>query len=72
MLRYTHLRTPLRSAIRAYSARAGAVRSLADIDASKLTITRTETPKALKKPEELKFGHNFTGTACFLTPNIVN
>lgn len=64
MLRQLLARAPLRTctplALRAYTTQAPA--KLPDIDASKLTITRTQTPKALMKPEELVFGHNFTGT----------
>ncbi|KAG0133602.1 cytosolic branched-chain amino acid aminotransferase [Tuber indicum] len=48
------IRTP--QALRAYSTQT----KLPDIDASKLTITRTQTPKALMKPEDLIFGRNFT------------
>ncbi len=33
---------------------------LHELDASQLSITRTSTPKELKPPEELVFGHNFT------------
>ncbi|CAZ81609.1 unnamed protein product [Tuber melanosporum] len=47
------IRTP--QALRAYS-----TQTIPDIDASKLTITRTQTPKALMKPEDLIFGRNFT------------
>lgn len=34
---------------------------LRGLDASKLTINKTKTPKALSKPEELVFGKEFTG-----------
>jgi branched-chain amino acid aminotransferase len=33
-----------------------------DIDPTKLSITKTTTPKGLLPPEELIFGRNFTGT----------
>lgn len=34
---------------------------LPGLDASKLSITKTQSPKALQKPEELVFGKEFTG-----------
>lgn len=34
-----------------------------DVDASKLVIETTKTPKPLKKSEELIFGQTFSGTA---------
>ena len=34
------------------------------LDASKLSITKTKSPKPLSKPEDLVFGREFTG-ACF-------
>ena len=34
-----------------------------DIDPTKLSITRTSSPKALLPPEDLIFGRNFTGTS---------
>jgi branched-chain amino acid aminotransferase len=42
---------------------------LADIDALKLSITRTSAPKQLLPPEKLVFGHSFTGmisSSCLL------
>lgn len=33
-----------------------------DIDPTKLSITKTTTPKDLLPPEELIFGHSFTGS----------
>jgi branched-chain amino acid aminotransferase len=33
---------------------------LTEMDASKLTITKTTTPKELTAPEDLVFGHTFT------------
>lgn len=39
--------------------------SLPDIDAAKLSITRTSVPKQLLPPEKLIFGHSFTGIAFF-------
>ncbi|KAL7266947.1 branched-chain-amino-acid transaminase bat2 [Rhizina undulata] len=44
------------AAVRTYSVAA----NLPGIDASKMTITRTQTPKALLKPEQLVFGKTFT------------
>jgi len=38
--------------------------SIKEIDPSKLTITKTATPKTLLPPEELIFGRNFTGATC--------
>jgi branched-chain amino acid aminotransferase len=38
-----------------------------DIDPSKLVVEKTTTPGALKKPEDLIFGRNFTGTYSALT-----
>lgn len=35
--------------------------TLRGLDASKLSITKTQSPKALTKPEELVFGKEFTG-----------
>lgn len=35
---------------------------LAALDSSKLEITKTTTPKAISKPEDLVFGREFTGT----------
>lgn len=34
---------------------------LPDLDASKLTVTKTSTPKELQKPQDLVFGKTFTG-----------
>ncbi|OCK86377.1 branched-chain amino acid aminotransferase II [Lepidopterella palustris CBS 459.81] len=47
---------------RAYSIHAGGSvgEKIQDIDPSKLTITKTTTPKDLLPPEELIFGRNFT------------
>lgn len=39
--------------------------SLPDIDAAKLSITRTSAPKQLLPPEKLIFGHSFTGIDFF-------
>jgi branched-chain amino acid aminotransferase len=38
-----------------------------EIEPSKLSITKTTTPKALEKNEDLIFGHSFTGTIPTLT-----
>lgn len=43
---------------RAYSAPAHRV---AELDAGKLVVTKTQTPKAMLKPEELVFGRTFSG-----------
>jgi branched-chain amino acid aminotransferase len=45
-------------ALRTYSTEA----RLADIEPSKLSITKTTTPKELVPPNELVFGRTFTGT----------
>src|SRR4030081_1252935 len=47
------------AAARAYSSESGA--GLAAIDPSKLSITKTTTPKDLLPPKDLVFGKNFTG-----------
>lgn len=44
---------------RFYSAAASQLRPL---DASKLSITKTQSPKTLSRPEDLIFGNKFTGT----------
>ena len=48
---------------RAYSIHADASvgTTIQDIDPTKLTITKTSTPKDLLPPEELVFGRNFSG-----------
>lgn len=46
---------PLCQASRFYSAKVG------ELDASKLSITKTTSPKALSKAEDLVFGREFTG-----------
>jgi branched-chain amino acid aminotransferase len=48
---------------RAYSIHADASvgTKIQDIDPTKLTITKTQTPKDLLPPEELIFGRNFSG-----------
>lgn len=47
---------------RAYST---AVKQLADLDASKLIITKSENPKPLVPPKDLVFGKTFTGMHAF-------
>lgn len=42
--------------------------SAAPLDFSKLTIERTKTPKTLPPPEQLIFGHTFTGTYAVFSP----
>jgi hypothetical protein len=42
------------------AARLYSTQKLAQMDASKLTITKTTTPKELTPPEELVFGRTFT------------
>ena len=52
---------PLRASYaipRTYSA---STKPLADLDASKVTITKTASPKSLLPLEELVFGRTFTG-----------
>ena len=52
------------TAARQYSAAAG----VADLDASKLKVRKTNDPRPLMKPEELVFGRNFTGNVPLLPP----
>lgn len=61
MLRTSLLRAPRMTfgLTRAYSVQTS--KKLPDIDASKLTVTRTQTPKEMLKPEELVFGRTFSG-----------
>ena len=56
------LNAALRCRTRLYSIHADAAvgTSIQDIDASKLSITKTTAPKGLLPPEELVFGRNFT------------
>ncbi|KAH0603631.1 uncharacterized protein H6S33_007290 [Morchella sextelata] len=60
MLRTSLLRAPRMTfgLTRAYSVQTS--KKLPDIDASKLTVTRTQTPKEMLKPEELVFGRTFS------------
>lgn len=53
---------------RAYSIAADepALSKLPDVDPSKLQISRTLSPKALMREEELVFGRTFTGPLWFL------
>lgn len=46
---------------RNFSVTATAASKLAGLDPSKLTVTKTTTPKELKPPQELVFGKTFTG-----------
>lgn len=59
---------PLARPTRMYSIKASAASTaqLKPIDPKKLTITKTKTPKALTKPEDLVFGSEFTGAPLFL------
>lgn len=50
-----------RSWPRSYTAPAAVSSQLAGLDASKLTITKTTTPKELLPPQDLVFGKTFTG-----------
>lgn len=52
------------AAARTYSiqAKAASATKQQPLDASKLAVEKTHHQKALKKPEELVFGRNFTGT----------
>jgi hypothetical protein len=47
------------ASVKEYSTESGA--TLASIDPSKLSITRTTTPKELLPPKDLVFGQSFTG-----------
>lgn len=53
----------VRQLSRLYSikAEAASVSKLQILDPSRLTITKTKTPKQLSKPEDLVFGREFTG-----------
>ena len=44
-----------------FSASAAAASKLQGLDASKLTVTKTTTPKELSPPQDLVFGKTFTG-----------
>jgi branched-chain amino acid aminotransferase len=50
---------------RAFSTPAAAASQLPGLDPSKLTITKTTTPKALMDSKDLVFGKNFTGERVF-------
>ncbi len=50
---------------RNFGVTASAASQLAALDASKLSITKTTTPKELTPPKDLVFGKTFTGRACF-------
>jgi branched-chain amino acid aminotransferase len=55
----------LRAALeKSYSIKAEAAStvSIQEVEPSKLSITKTTTPKELKNPKDLVFGRNFTGT----------
>ncbi|KAF4124371.1 branched-chain amino acid aminotransferase [Geosmithia morbida] len=53
---------PVSFAARSYSVKADAASApkLRPLDASKLTITKTQNPKTISKPENLVFGNEFT------------
>lgn len=46
---------------RNFSVSAAAASQLQGLDASKLTLTKTTTPKELTSPQDLVFGKTFTG-----------
>lgn len=46
---------------RSFSASAAPASQLPGLDASKLTVTKTSTPKELTPPQDLVFGKTFTG-----------
>lgn len=46
---------------RSFSASAASAAQLPGLDASKLTVTKTSTPKELTPPKDLVFGKTFTG-----------
>jgi branched-chain amino acid aminotransferase len=51
---------------RAFSASAAAASQLPGLDPSKLTVTKTTTPKELMDSKDLVFGKNFTGKREYL------
>lgn len=50
---------------RNFGVTASAASQLAALDASKLSITKTTTPKELTPPKDLVFGKTFTGRALY-------
>lgn len=56
---------------RSFSATSAAASKLAELDPSKLTVTKTAAPKELLPPQELIFGKNFTGMYRFLFLGLV-
>lgn len=56
-------------AARFYSipAQAASSSKLRGLDASKLSISKTSSPKSLSKPEDLVFGQQFTGMLTITT-----
>lgn len=46
---------------RSFSASAAPASQIHGLDASKLTVTKTSTPKELTPPQDLVFGKTFTG-----------
>lgn len=50
-----------RSWQRSFSVTSAAASQLAGLDASKLTISKTSTPKEITSPKDLVFGKTFTG-----------
>jgi branched-chain amino acid aminotransferase len=69
---YPTVRSPARPApcawqpARTYSIHADhAAPTLQELNASKLTISRTKEPKQILPPEDLVFGKTFTGQPCF-------
>ena len=53
-----------------FSASAAAASQLPGLDPSKLTITKTTTPKELMDSKDLVFGKNFTGGTAVLMQTI--
>lgn len=75
-LRSTGLRTATRAtralptlATRPFSVKANAAAApkLRPLDASKLSISKTQTPKTPSKPEDLVFGNEFTSRPAHMT-----
>lgn len=60
-----------RSWQRNFGATAAAASQLAGLDASKLSVTKTTTPKELTPPKDLVFGKTFTGTHWLLSGSSV-
>lgn len=54
---------------RNFNISAAAASQLPGLDASKLTVTKTSTPKEITPPKDLIFGKTFTGMALIQKPS---